>query len=125
MEPLAAVCLLLYLIGWQALMGVLFLIALIPCVMKISSACSRLRNETAKVADQRMSLMNELVTGIRALKTHAWEENYRDKVKKVRRQVEVKLIPITVTITNISTKTTTIIIIIIITIITNIIQLGT
>ena len=66
-------------------MGVLFLIALIPCVMKISSACARLRQATAEVTDRRISLMNELVFGIRALKTHAWEENYRQKVQEVRR----------------------------------------
>ena len=84
-ELLAVVCLLLYLIGWQALIGVLFLMALIPCVVKISSACARLREKTAEVTDRRISLMNELVTGIRALKTHAWEENYREKVGEVRR----------------------------------------
>jgi len=59
--------------------------ALIPCVTKISSVCARLREETAEVTDRRISLMNELVTGIRALKTHAWEENYREKVEEVRR----------------------------------------
>ena len=29
--------------------------------------------------------MNELVAGIRALKTHAWEEYYEKKVMDVRR----------------------------------------
>ena len=84
-EFVAAICLLLYLIGWQALIGVGFLMALIPCVIEISSVCARLRQETAEVADRRISLMNELVTGIRALKTHAWEENYREKIEEVRR----------------------------------------
>ena len=59
--------------------------ALIPCVIEISSVCARLRQQTAEVTDRRISLMNELVTGIRALKTHAWEENYREKVEEVRR----------------------------------------
>lgn len=84
-ELVAAVVLLMYLIGWQALMGVAFLIVLIPCVIKISSICARLRLETAEVTDRRISLMNELVKGIRALKTHAWEETYREKVQEVRR----------------------------------------
>ena len=52
---------------------------------RISSVCARLRQETAEVADRRISLMNELVTGIRVLKTHAWEENYREKVEEIRR----------------------------------------
>ena len=84
-EFVAVVCLLWYFIGWQTLMGVLFLVALIPCMMMISSICARLRDESAEVTDRRISLMNELVSGIRALKAHAWEEYYREKVQEVRR----------------------------------------
>jgi len=40
--------------------------------------------KTAKVTDQRLSVVNEMVTGIRALKTHAWEKNYRKKIQEVR-----------------------------------------
>ena len=46
-ELMAAACLLLYLIGWQTLMGVLFLIALIPCMNILSSICAQMRDETA------------------------------------------------------------------------------
>ena len=84
MEFVTGVCLVLYLIGWQALMGVLFLMALIPCVMMISSVCAQLRDQTAEVTDRRLSLINELVSGIRALKAHAWEGYYMKKVQKVR-----------------------------------------
>ena len=76
---------LMYLIGWPALMGVLFLVMMLPCVLIISSICAGLRVETAELSDRRLVLMNELVTGIRALKTHAWEEYYREKVKATRR----------------------------------------
>ena len=81
----AVICLLLYLIGWEAIMGVFFLVALIPCVMIISFLCAQLRQETAAVSDQRISLMSELISGIRALKAHAWEENYKEKIQEVRR----------------------------------------
>ena len=66
-------------------MGILFLIMVMPCVMIISSVYAQLRQETAEVTDRRISLMNELLSGIRVLKTHAWEENYREKVQEVRR----------------------------------------
>ena len=79
---LALVC---YSIGWEAIMGILFLIALVPCIMIISSVCAGLRPQIAKLSDRRISLMNELVTGIRALKTHVWEEYYQEKVKEARR----------------------------------------
>ena len=66
-------------------MGVLFLVAMILCVLIISYICAGLRVETVEVSDRRLLLMNELVTGIRALKTHAWEEYYEEKVKATRR----------------------------------------
>ena len=66
-------------------MGVLFLVAMILSVLIISYICARLRVETAEVSDRRLLLMNELMTGIRALKTHAWEEYYQEKVKATRR----------------------------------------
>ncbi|KAK2574259.1 ATP-binding cassette sub-family C member 4 [Acropora cervicornis] len=83
-EVPAVVCLLLFLIGWQALVGVAFLVLQVPCIIKISSVCARLRLKTAKVTDQRLSVVNEMVTGIRALKTHAQEKNYRKKIQEVR-----------------------------------------
>ena len=84
-EFIAIFALVCYSIGWQALMGVLFLMALVPCIMIISSVCAGLRPQIAKLSDRRISLMNELVTGIRALKTHVWEEYYQEKVKEARR----------------------------------------
>ena len=84
-EFVTVVFLLLFFIGWQTIMGILFLFMVIPCVIIISGLCAQLRQETAEVTDRRISLMNELVSGIRALKAHAWEENYREKVQEVRR----------------------------------------
>ena len=84
-EFVTVVILLLYFIGWQAIIGILFLLTVIPCIMVISGVCAQLRQETAEVTDRRISLMNELVSGIRAVKAHAWEENYREKVQEVRR----------------------------------------
>ena len=83
-EVPAIVCLLLFLIGWQALVGVAFLILQVPCVIKISSVCARLRLTTAQITDQRLSVVSEMVTGIRALKTYAWEQNYKKKIQELR-----------------------------------------
>ena len=66
-------------------MGVLFLVLMLFCILIISFICAGLRVETAEVSDRRLLLMNELVTGIRALKTHAWEQYYQEKVKSARR----------------------------------------
>ena len=74
-----------YLIGWQALMGVIFLCLLLPYFAGLSYAGAALRRRTAAVSDCRISLMNQVVSGIRAIKTHAWEDEYREKIKDTRR----------------------------------------
>ena len=77
--------LLVYFIGWQALMGVFFPCLLVPYFAGLSYVSSELRLRTAAVSDQRISLMNQVVSGIRAIKAHAWEDEYREKIKYTRR----------------------------------------
>ena len=77
--------LLVYFIGWQALMGVFFLCLLVPYFAGLSFVGVELRMCTAVVSDQRISLMNQVVSGIRAIKTHAWEDGYREKISRVQR----------------------------------------
>ena len=73
------------LIGWQAVTGVLLLCVLMPYFAVLSYANAKLRLRTATVSDQRISLMNQVVCGIRTVKTHAWEDEYGRKIKHVRR----------------------------------------
>ena len=77
--------LLVHLIGWQSLMGVFFLCLLVPYFAGISYVSAALRLRTAVVSDRRISLMNQVVTGIRAIKTRAWEDEYRRKIQHIRR----------------------------------------
>ena len=80
-----AIFLIYNLIGWQAVMGVFLLCVLMPYFAVLSYVNAKLRLRTATVSDQRISLMNQVVSGIRAVKTHAWEDEYRRKIKHVRR----------------------------------------
>ena len=79
------VCLMGYLIGWQSLIGVLFLLAATPYILTVASFCAKIRRQIAELSDRRISLMDELVAGIRLIKAHAWEDIYREKVKELRR----------------------------------------
>ena len=81
--------LMVYYIGWQSLMGVLFLYLLLPYFVLLSKGGAVLRLQTAAVSDQRISLMNQVVSGIRAIKMHAWEDEYRQQIKKPRRYVKI------------------------------------
>jgi len=85
LELVTITVVLLYLIGWQAVMSVLFLCCLVPYFVALSTASAKLRLRTAAESDRRISLMNQVVSGIRAIKTHAWEDAYREKIKSARR----------------------------------------
>ena len=85
LETVVVMILLVYFIGWQAVMAVIFLCLLAVYFACLSYASAALRLRTAAVSDQRISLMNQVVCGIRAIKTHAWEDEYREKVKHIRR----------------------------------------
>ena len=78
-------CLLWHFIGWQALLGLAFLLFLVPFNGFLSHISGKLRKKTAAVTDRRLLLMNEVVSAIRAVKTNAWEWIYRDKIREIRR----------------------------------------
>ena len=80
-----AIFLIYNLIGWQAVTGVFLLCILMPYLAVLSYANAKLRLRTGTVSDQRISLMNQVVSGIRAVKMHAWEDEYGREIKRVRR----------------------------------------
>ena len=73
------VVLLVYFIGWQALMGVTCLVLLIPYFAGLSYVFAVLRLRTTAFSDSRISLLNQVISGIRAIKTHALEDEFREK----------------------------------------------
>ncbi|XP_022781787.1 multidrug resistance-associated protein 4-like isoform X2 [Stylophora pistillata] len=79
-----ATVLLVYFIGWQTLLGVIVLCLLVPYFGVLSYVSAALRLRTAAVSDQRISLMNQAVSGIRTIKTHAWEDEYQEMIKHLR-----------------------------------------
>ena len=84
-ELLIVTFFLVYLIGWQAVMGIVLLCIFMPYFAGFSYAGARVRLLTAAVCDHRITLINQVVSWIRAFKTNAWEHEYRDKVKTMRR----------------------------------------
>ena len=73
------------LFGWPSVMGVIVFGVLLPFYIVLSFVGARLRTRTAAVTDQRLSLMNQVVSGIRVIKSHAWEDEYRKQIKTTRR----------------------------------------
>lgn len=77
--------LLFSLIGWQTIVGIVSLCMVLPCYVGFSYVGAVLRLRTAMVSDCRITLINQVVSGIRAIKTNAWEDKCREKIKSTRR----------------------------------------
>ena len=69
----------------EAITGGLFLLGLAAFFLLASYLVGKLRRQTARISDKRTAIMNELVSGVRAVKTQAWEDNYEESVKEIRR----------------------------------------
>ncbi|CAG5017723.1 unnamed protein product [Parnassius apollo] len=78
-------------IGWAAVVGVGFMLAFIPLQAYFGKRTSVLRLKTALRTDERVRLMNEILSGIQVIKMYTWEKPFADLVAKARKQ-EIKQI---------------------------------
>ena len=85
LDILGSVVVLLLLIGWRALVGIGLYIVLFIYITIMSHKSGKLRHKTAVATDQRLEVMNEIVSGIRAVKMYAWEWNFMETIKLLRR----------------------------------------
>ena len=78
-------------LGPSALAGFALLAALIFMQKRISKRIGANRRRMAKATDKRISVMSEVLQGIRAIKLLAWEVPMRDKVAALR-EVEMQCV---------------------------------
>ncbi|PFX28844.1 multidrug resistance-associated protein 4-like [Stylophora pistillata] len=86
LENVLAMIVLGYLIGWQAILAVIFLWLIVPYLAGLSYCSAALRLRTAAASDRRISLLSQVVAGIRSIKMHAWEDEYRERIRDTRRR---------------------------------------
>ena len=84
-DAAASVFLLWYLIGWEALAGAAIMLLVVLYTVVMTRKTAQLRHKAAAVTDQRLSVMNEVIPGIRTLKMYAWEENYLGLIGRLRK----------------------------------------
>ncbi|CAK5040957.1 unnamed protein product [Meloidogyne enterolobii] len=77
--------------GWSVIGGVLFMIALIPCNLCVVRRTKIWQMEQMTLKDSRLRMLNEVLTGIRAVKLYAWEVPMKQVIDEIREH-EVKLI---------------------------------
>ncbi|XP_031568580.1 multidrug resistance-associated protein 4-like [Actinia tenebrosa] len=77
---------LLLFVGWQSLCGVILLLFFVILSFSMAKKYATLRRKQAELTDQRLGILNEIVSGIRAVKTYAWEQSFMNLIKVVRRK---------------------------------------
>lgn len=75
---------LIFLLGPVALIGILFMLLLLPVQILNTRVTSGLRKKIIRITDQRVKLISEILKGIRAVKLFAWEKPFGSMVNKVR-----------------------------------------
>ena len=71
-------------LGLSAFAGVATIVALIPIGSFLGNIIRRLQMSLMKTTDARVTLMNELLNGIRIIKYFAWERHFIKKVNEAR-----------------------------------------
>ncbi|CAH1736107.1 unnamed protein product [Aphis gossypii] len=77
--------------GVSLLVGVATFIFFIPLQGCMGKIISKYRLQTAKKTDERIRLMNEIISGIQVIKMYTWEKPFGNLIKYTR-QLEVKQI---------------------------------
>ncbi|KAI2474069.1 ATP binding cassette (ABC) protein subfamily C member, provisional [Diabrotica virgifera virgifera] len=93
-EMLVVMYLLYHNIGTTALAGAVLLLSIIPLQFWLGKKTSKFRLQTANRTDERVRLMNEIITGIQVIKMYTWEYPFTKLVEFVRMK-EMKYIRFT------------------------------
>nr|XP_023015460.1 probable multidrug resistance-associated protein lethal(2)03659 [Leptinotarsa decemlineata] len=78
-------------IGISAFFGVAFLVSFVPIQIWLAKRASVLRLRTALRTDERVRLMNEIISGIQVIKMYCWEKSF-EKLIAFARRTEMKAI---------------------------------
>ncbi|XP_069104134.1 ATP-binding cassette sub-family C member 4-like isoform X2 [Argopecten irradians] len=78
-------------LGPSTLAGFVVLLLLVPVQSWMGKLFSKLRHKTAIHTDERVKVMNEIITGMRVIKMYCWEKPFGELVTKLRK-IEIRYI---------------------------------
>ncbi|XP_070538062.1 ATP-binding cassette sub-family C member 4-like isoform X3 [Ptychodera flava] len=91
LESIVVLVLLWREIGPSCLAGFAILVIMMPFQGLMGKVFSKLRAKTAVQTDERVRIMNEIISGMRVIKMYTWEKLFGELIKKVRRK-EIRLV---------------------------------
>ncbi|KAJ2807528.1 hypothetical protein H4R20_001248 [Coemansia guatemalensis] len=80
------------LLGWSAFAGVAVMLVCTPIMSHIGQIIGARSKLLMSYRDQRMGIMNEVITGIRVVKMYAWELPFIKRINNVRVKLELGII---------------------------------
>ncbi|KAK3729239.1 hypothetical protein RRG08_008566 [Elysia crispata] len=87
LQALAVLIILWHELGPSVLAGFVVLLLLIPVQGFMGKLFSKLRHKTAVHTDERVKVMNEIISGMRVIKMYCWEKPFGQLVEKIRGSV--------------------------------------
>ena len=84
-ETLLVLIVLFVYLGWAALAAVGTMLLLSPLTVMVARRYRKLDHQIMELRDERVTLMSQILQGIRVVKFHAWEPSVHAEVADVRR----------------------------------------
>ena len=81
----------IYYLGPSALVGILVMILIIPFQAIFMGKYFKLRGAMVKGTDERVKVVNEILQGIRVIKSYNWEQSFIEQVESFRADEMVRL----------------------------------
>ncbi|KAJ3107343.1 Multidrug resistance-associated protein 1 [Phlyctochytrium bullatum] len=78
--------LLIWTLGASALIGLGVLLLYLPCQNFVQATMSRMRTRANKIADERIRITSESLSGVRVIKAYAWEPSFRKTIEDLRKR---------------------------------------
>uniref|UniRef100_T1IZ26 Uncharacterized protein n=1 Tax=Strigamia maritima TaxID=126957 RepID=T1IZ26_STRMM len=85
-QTIITVGILWWMLGPSCLAGILVLLLFVPLQGWMGNIFAKLRLQVAELTDERVRIMNEIVSGMRIIKMYTWENPFSEAVENARRR---------------------------------------
>ncbi|KAJ2776525.1 hypothetical protein GGI15_004822, partial [Coemansia interrupta] len=89
MQVVTSLYLLYQTLGWSMLAGVAIMIISSPLSTQISRGMSAVNKKLMEYREQRLKIMEEVLSGIKVIKLYAWEAMFIQRIADVRNRLEL------------------------------------